>query len=369
MSGYPRYVKILSLLAAGLFSLFILGAIAVGGAFLYFNPKLPQPGAIGEVNFSEPLRIYTADGRLIAQYGLKRRVPVTFDEIPPLLIHAFVAAEDDRFFQHHGVDIQGILRAAWNLVLTGNKSQGGSTITMQLARNLYLSPKRTYVRKIKEIILALRLESKLTKDQILELYLNMIYLGNGAYGVGAAAQIYYDKSLAELTVAQAATIAGLPKAPSHYNPAEYPQRAQVRRDYVLRRMREENYISQAQYQAALAEPVTTATAVADDRFEADYLAEMARQVAVEKFGEKAAYTTGYEVVLTVNSQRQRAANRALRRALLAYDQRHAWRGPEAAVAAQILGDDKAMDDALAARPEAGGLVPALVLSAANDKAQ
>lgn len=368
MSRSSRAVRLISLLLAGLLSLAIVGVLVVAGAFFYFNPKLPAPGAIGEVEFNEPLRIYTADGRLLAKFGLQRRLPVVYEEIPERMVHAFLAAEDDRFFEHPGVDYQGILRAAWNLLLTGEKSQGGSTITMQLARNLFLSNDRTYVRKIKEIILALRLESKLTKEQILELYLNKIYLGNSAYGVGAAAKIYYDKKLSELTLGQVATLAGLPKAPSHYNPAEHPQRARVRRDYVLRRMHELDFITEEQYQAALAQPVATVTRTADERYEADYVAEMARRVVVEKFGEKAAYTAGFTVVTTIDSERQRAANRALRRALLAYDQRHQWRGPEASIDAQVLGDAQAMSDALAARPEAGGLVPALVVSVTADQA-
>lgn len=368
MKALSRPLKILVVLLAGMLSAATLGVFVVGGAYLYFSPKLPEAGDIGITQFDEPLRIYTADGKLLAKYGLQRRIPVAYQDIPKKVIHAFLAAEDDRFFEHPGVDYQGILRAAWNLLLTGEKSQGGSTITMQLARNLFLTPQQTYVRKIKEIFIALQMEAAYSKAEILELYLNKIYLGNSAYGVGAAAKVYYDKPLSALTIAQVATIAGLPKAPSYYNPAEHPERAQLRRDYVLRRMHELGYIDDQKYQLALAKPVETVTRVADDRYEADYLAEMVRQKIVERYGEKAAYTKGFEVTTTIQSETQRAANRALRRALLAYDRRHQWRGAEAKMPVGDLGDVEAMNAALAERPEAGGLVPAVVLAVSKDRA-
>src|SRR5699024_3398420 len=218
-------IKVLLALLAALLSAGLL-AVCVGiGMFLYFDAELPPEQDAAAFDLSEPLRIYTADGKLIREYGSKYRLPVTYDQIPQVLVDAFVAAEDDRFFQHPGVDYQGILRAAINLVLTGKKSEGGSTITMQLARNLYLSPERTYVRKIKEIILALRIESRLSKQDILQLYLNKIYLGSGAYGVGAAAKVYYGEKLPELTLAQAAMIAGLPKAPTTFSPLNNPRQA------------------------------------------------------------------------------------------------------------------------------------------------
>lgn len=368
MKSLSSLSKVLVILFAGLFSAAMLGMLALGAAYLYFGPKVPDSSEIGGYQFSEPLRIYSADGQLIGKFGLTRRIPVRYEQIPELVIHAYLAAEDDRFFEHPGVDWQGIVRAAWNLILTGDKSQGGSTITMQLARNLYLSRDRTFVRKFKEMILALRIESVLTKQEILALYLNKIYLGNGAYGIGAAAKIYFDKDLGELTIAQAAMLAGLPKAPSAYNPVAYPQRARDRRAYVLRRMHELDFITDQQYQTALAQPVETVTEVVDERLDADYVAEMARQYMVKHYGETAAYSDGYTVVTTIQSDRQQAANRALRRALLAYDQRHAWRGAESTVPAAILGDPEAMDKALLARPDAGGLVPAIVLAVQHDHA-
>ncbi|MES1942702.1 Multimodular transpeptidase-transglycosylase [Salinisphaera sp. PC39] len=366
MKGLPRAVKILLALFAAMTVAAVLAAAAVGVAYLYFGPQLPEAGEIGETKLNEPMRIYSADGRLLAEFGTERRLPRTFDEIPRQLVQAFLAAEDDRFYEHPGVDYQGLLRAAWHLAITGEKSQGGSTITMQLARNLYLTRERTYTRKIKEIFLALRMEAKLSKQEILELYLNKIYLGNRAYGVGAAAEVYYDKPLAALTLSECATIAGLPKAPSHYNPAENPERARSRRDYVLGRMLAQGMIDEAAHERALGEPVEVAAARTDERYSADYVAEMVRQEMIERFGE-AAYTDGYEVVTTIDSERQRAANRALRRALLAYDRRHGWRGAEARLAGADLGDAEAMDRALADRPDAGGLVPAAVLDVGADR--
>lgn len=368
MKSLPSAVKILIVIVAGLLSAATLGVLVLGGAYLYFGPQLPTAGDIGEAKLNEPLRIYSTDGTLIGEFGAERRLPVTYDEIPERVVNAFLAAEDDRFFDHPGVDYQGILRAAWHVLLTGDKTQGGSTITMQLARNLFLSPERTYVRKTKEIFLALRMEAALSKPEILELYLNKIYLGNRAYGVGAAAEVYFDKELDKLSVAQAATLAGLPKAPSYYNPAAHPERARGRRDYVLRRMREQDYINEDQFRTALQKPVETTNRLADERYEADYVAEMVRQTLVERFG-KSVYTDGYEVTTTIRSERQRAANRALRRDLLAYDQRHQWRGAESTVSTGLLDQPEAMDTALAERPDAGGLVPAIVLSVGDDSAK
>src|SRR5699024_9428426 len=221
-------LKMFVFLLAGLLSAALLAICAAIGLFFYFDAQLPDAD-VTAIQLSQPLRIYTADGQLMRRYGAKTRLPVTYDQVPQVLVDAFVAAEDDRFFQHPGVDYQGILRATVNLLTTGSKSQGGSTITMQLARNLYLSPKRTYVRKIKEIILALKLESELSKQQILTLYMNDIYLGSGAYGVGAAAQIYFDKTVDEVALAQAATIAGAPKAATSSSPRNDPEQARRRR--------------------------------------------------------------------------------------------------------------------------------------------
>ncbi|MES1929746.1 Multimodular transpeptidase-transglycosylase [Salinisphaera dokdonensis CL-ES53] len=355
----PRALRILVFLLAGLLSAATLAVCVVGGVYLYFGPQLPSAGDIGDPELNEPLRVYTSDRKLIGEFGLERRLPRTYDEIPPQMVQAFIAAEDDRFFEHPGVDYQGIARAVYVLATTGRKTQGGSTITMQLARNLYLTRDRTYVRKIKEIILALRLESKLTKEQILEIYLNKIYLGNRSYGVGAASEVYYHKPLDELSVAEVAMIAGLPKAPSRYNPMSNPERAKERRNYVLSRMHALGEIDDATYEKALDAPITATAKVADDRYEADYVAEMVRQDMVARFGDEA-YTSGFDVTTTLNSERQRGANRALRRALLAYDERHQWHGPEATLETTTVDDADALKTALEGMNAAGGLVPAVV---------
>lgn len=361
-----RVLKAFEILFAGLLSAALLAVCVAVGMFLYFDAQLPAANHAAQLDFNEPLRVYTADGKLMRTYGIKARRPVTYEQIPQILVDAFVAAEDDRFFEHPGVDYQGIIRAAINLVLTGTKSEGGSTITMQLARNLYLTPKRTYVRKIKEIILALKLESKLTKQQILTLYLNKIYLGSGAYGVGAAAAIYYDKKIGELTLAQAAMLAGLPKAPTTYSPLNNPELARERRGYVLHRMLATGKIDRAAYERAMAKPVTTVTHDTDERFQAgDYVAEMVRQKMLARYGESA-YTEGFRVYTTVTSERQRAALRALRNDLLAYDARHAWRGAQASVSAEVLADHERLMQALQQRPEVGRLVPAAVTQVSGD---
>jgi penicillin-binding protein 1A len=367
MKAMPRAARILVFLLAGLLSAATLAVLVVAGVYLYFGPQLPSAGDIGDPELNEPLRVYTADRKLIGEFGLERRLPRTYDEIPQALVQAFVAAEDDRFFEHPGVDYQGIARAAYVLGTTGRKTQGGSTITMQLARNLYLTNDRTYVRKIKEIILALRLESKLTKEQILEIYLNKIYLGNRAYGVGAASEVYYHKPLKELTIAQMAMIAGLPKAPSRYNPMANPERAIERRNYVLSRMHALGEIDDDTYKSAREAPVTATARVADDRYEADYVAEMVRQDMVARFGDDA-YTSGFDVTTTLDAERQRAANRALRKALLAYDGRHEWHGPEDTLDSATLDDAKALKSALEEMNVAGGLVPAVVTDVARRSA-
>lgn len=350
---------------AGLLSAALLVICVAIGLFFYFDAQLPGADNMAQIQLSQPLRIYTADGQLMRRYGIKTRLPVTYEQVPQVLVDAFVAAEDDRFFQHPGVDYQGILRAAVNLVMTGTKSQGGSTITMQLARNLYLSPKRTYVRKIKEIILALKLESELSKQQILTLYMNDIYLGSGAYGVGAAAKIYYAETVDELTLAQAAMLAGLPKAPSAYSPRSYPQQARRRRGYVLARMLKTNKIDQAAYDKAVEQPVETVARSARPRFTAgDYVAEMARQQMIKRYGDQA-YTKGFRVYTTVNSERQRAALKAVRDDLLAYDARHKWRGSQATLSDAVLDDHEQLMQALA-QEHADGLVPAVVMAVSGD---
>ncbi|MES9944979.1 MAG: penicillin-binding protein 1A [Candidatus Thiodiazotropha sp.] len=308
-----------------LFGLSLIGAVTLFGAYLYLEPKLPSIETLKDVRLQVPLRIYSYDHLLIAEFGEKRREPLDFEQIPPIMINAFLAAEDDRFFQHPGVDYQGILRAAMQLLLTGERRQGGSTITMQVARNFFLSRKKTYTRKLNEIFLALKIERMLSKEEILELYLNKIYLGHRSYGVGAAALVYYGRPVEKLELSEIAMIAGLPKAPSRYNPISDPSRALLRRNYVLGRMRELNYISHLEYDTAKAAPITAKLHTAPSEVEAPYVAEMARAEAVNRFGQDA-YTSGYSITTTIDSHLQSAANHALRQAIQAYDKRHGYRG-------------------------------------------
>jgi penicillin-binding protein 1A len=319
------FYRLLRYLVYFLFGLSLIGAATLFGAYLYLEPKLPSIETLKDVRLQVPLRIYSNDHLLIAEFGEKRREPLDFEQIPPTMINAFLAAEDDRFFQHPGVDYQGILRAAVQLLLTGERRQGGSTITMQVARNFFLSRQKTYTRKLNEIFLALKIERMLSKEDILELYLNKIYLGHRSYGVGAAALVYYGRPVEKLELSEIAMIAGLPKAPSRYNPISDPSRALLRRNYVLGRMRELNYISHFEYDTAKAAPITAKLHTAPSEVEAPYVAEMARAEAVNRFGQDA-YTSGYSITTTIDSHLQTAANIALRQAIQAYDKRHGYRG-------------------------------------------
>lgn len=354
---------------AALTLLLLLGAaspfIAFYAARWYYEPTLPAVSTLRELKLQVPLRVYSRDGKLIGEYGAERRAPLTYEQLPPRLVDAFLAAEDDRFFEHPGVDWHGLARAALKLATTGERSQGGSTITMQLARNVFLTPERSYERKIREILLALRIEREMSKQEILETYLNKIFLGQRAYGVGAASRVYFGREPSELSWGQTALLAGLPKAPSRDNPVTAPERAKERRDYVLRRLRHINKISELDFQAALAEPVTVHLAPAQVESDAHYVAEMIRAEMVSRYGEDA-YTSGHRVYATIDSARQEAANRALRSALLAYDERHGWRGPEARLPAELLSEESGaerekLDELLAARPPAAGLIPAAVV--------
>jgi penicillin-binding protein 1A len=262
-------------------------AVVLSAAYLYLSPLLPPVEVLKDVQLQSPSRIYSADNQLIGEFGEKRRSPITFDETPPAFVHAILSAEDDRFFSHHGVDIIGLLRAVSQLVLTGEKQSGGSTITMQVARNYFLSFERTFSRKFNEILLALQIERELPKEEILELYLNKIFLGNRAYGVEAAAQVYYGQPIGQLTLAQLAMIAGLPKAPSTFNPIVNPSRALVRRNWILGRMHELGYIDQIQLREAVASPITASYHGAKLKVNAPYVAEMARKVLYDQYGKKA----------------------------------------------------------------------------------
>lgn len=294
--------------------------------YAYAQSQLPDVASLKTIELQVPLQIFSKDGLLIQEYGEKRRIPIPYNEIPPILIKAVLATEDQRFFDHPGVDILGLGRAAISMIQTHRKSQGGSTITMQVARNFFLNSKKTFLRKFNEIMLAIKIDQELTKEKILELYLNQIYLGNRAYGVGAAAQVYYGKTLQELNIAQLAMIAGLPQAPSTHNPIANPLAAKKRRDHVLERLYEEKYISKEQYEEALQQPLTETYHGTHSQVYAPYVAEMIRQSLVEHFGQEA-YTRGYKVYTTIDSHLQKVANQITEEHLLSYDRRHGYRGP------------------------------------------
>jgi penicillin-binding protein 1A len=348
------YVRVLGALAA----LFVAaaGGILLAGlaTYYYLAPTLPDVAALRDVQLQVPLRIYTRDGRLLAQIGEQRRTPVRFAEIPTPLVQAFLAAEDDRFFEHGGIDVAGLARA----VLTGGTKGGGSTITMQLARNMFLTPEKQLRRKLREIFLSLRMERQFTKQEILTLYLNKIFLGQRAYGVAAAAEVYYGKTLDQLTLPEIATIAGTTQLPSVLNPISNPERSKQRRAYVLRRMLDKGFITPEQHAAAVDAPVVSQEHGPRVEADAPYVAEMVRVELEPKYG-PGLYSNGYRVVTTIDSRLQRSADWAVRAALLEYDRRHGWRGPVARVAP---GDADAARKALGDLQHPGGLLPVVVVA-------
>ena len=341
-------------------ALAVVFIIGVAASVFSIVSNLPDIDMLRDVRMQVPLRVYSQDGSLIGEFGEKRRAPVLIDEVPEQLIQAFIAAEDDRFFAHPGVDWQGLVRAAFSLIRTGEKRQGGSTITMQVARNFFLSREKTYMRKLNEIFLAIKIERELTKNEILELYVNKIYLGQRAYGVGAAAQVYYGTGITNLNLAQHAMLAGLPKAPSRTNPVTSPEQAVQRRSYVLRRMLELDYIDQVRFLEADSAPVTASLHSPSIDLEAPYVAEMVRKHLVEEYGDNT-YSDGYVVTTTIRDTLQVAANRALNLALLEYDERHGYRGPEQhyELTPDMAGDG--WDQLLDAHAAIADLVPALII--------
>ena len=324
---------------------YIVGITSFSLAALYIvlASSLPSVEELQDMKMQIPMRIYTQDKKLIAVYGEKKRIPVTFSEIPEDLKNAFIAAEDNRFYSHSGVDYIGLLRAFKSFVSTGKVTQGGSTITMQVARNFYLTREKKIIRKLREILLAYKMERNLSKERIFELYMNKIYLGHRAYGVAAAAQVYYGKRLPELTLAEIAMIAGLPKAPSRYNPIANEKRALQRRDYVLRRMSENNFISKESYVTAYLKPVTARLNKASIELKAPYVSEMARAEMEERFGNEA-YTLGYDVFTTIDSKLQAAAQKSLKSNIEKYDIRHGYRGAESRIKySELLNEDLEYD--------------------------
>jgi len=324
----PLVRRLVIVTSATLFSFLLLGMLGMFAAYVYLAPKLPSIDVLKQVQLQVPLRVYARSGELIAEFGEMKRTPLRYEQFPPQLVDAVLATEDDRFFEHPGVDYKGLLRAALNLLVTGERSQGGSTITMQVARNFFLSREKTYLRKLTEIFLALKIENELTKPEILELYFSKIYLGNRSYGFAAASQVYYGKDINELSLAQIAMLAGLPKAPSRYNPIADPERATIRRNYVLARMYELGMIDEPTYSEALLTEDDAELRGQSAEVEAPYVAEMVRAEMLTRYGEEA-YNAGYEVITTVDAKLQTVANKSLRDALLAYEMRHGYRGPEA----------------------------------------
>ncbi|KPH62170.1 penicillin-binding protein 1A [Pseudoalteromonas porphyrae] len=342
-----------------------LGLITLLSLYYYVKSDIPSVQVLKDVQLQTPMQVFSRDGLLINQFGEKRRIPVTIDEIPQPLIDALLATEDSRFYDHIGIDPIGIVRSALVLVSTGEKKQGASTITMQLARNFFLTREKAYIRKVKEIFIALHIENLLTKDEILALYLNKIELGNRAFGIGAAAQVYYGKELKELTLAQMAMLAGLPKAPSALNPIRNPERAKARRNVVLGRMLDEKHITRELYESTINEPITARFHGAEIELYAPYISEMVRAEMVERYGYERAYNTGFKVYTSVESDVQKAAQTAIVDNLHAYDMRHGYRG-----ITQLLWDFEAQTalshadiiDKLKSVKEIGPLLAAAVLS-------
>jgi len=353
------------------FPLVLLAGLAAAGAFLaglvvaLAYPNLPSLEVLTDYQPKIPLRVYTTEGALIGEFGEERRLLVGIKEVPEQLKHAILAAEDERFYQHTGIDYLGVARAAYANLTQGGRRQGASTITMQVARNFFLSSEKTLTRKLYEALLAFKIENNLEKNQILELYINQIYLGQRAYGFAAASQIYYGKSLDKLNLGEAAMLAGLPKAPSAYNPVANPQRARQRQQYVLRRMKELGHINEKQHAEAVKAPLQVRREV--DNFagvHGEYLAEMVRQAVYEQYPDEA-YTKGFRVYTTIRQADQEAAYAAARRGLLSYDRSQGYRGPEAYTELAATATEDDYDEALADHPDADDLKSALVLAAGS----
>ena len=343
-------------------SAFAAGILVLVFAVVIIYPQLPDLTIITDYQPRVPLRVYSAEGLLIGEFGEERRAVVKIDAVPKQMREAILAAEDERFYQHGGVDYVGVLRAALSNFMSGGARQGASTITMQVARNFFLTKEKTVTRKFNEMLLAFKIEHSLSKDQILELYVNQIYLGQRAYGFAAAAQIYFGKSLDQLTIAEMAMLAGLPKAPSSFNPVVNPKRAKLRQQYVLRRMRELDFITDEQWQAADKQPLAVKKLVNDFAVKAEHFAEMVRQVMFERFHDDV-YTRGFRVYTTLLATHQNAAYAAVRTGVMDYDRRHGYRGAESYVELGAQPTEEDFEDALQDESESDDISPALVLDA------
>ncbi|MGH9809496.1 MAG: transglycosylase domain-containing protein, partial [Terriglobia bacterium] len=352
------------LLASGV----LAGALLASFAAVLVLPTLPSLEALTDYQPKIPLRVYSADGKLIGEFGEERRAVVSIDEVPAQLKNAIISAEDERFYEHAGIDYIGVMRAAYANLVFGGRRQGASTITMQVARNFFLSSEKTLSRKLYEAMLAFKIEHSLSKDQILELYINQIYLGQRAYGFGAASQIYFGKALGELTLPEAAMLAGLPKAPSLYNPVANPQRAKQRQQYVLRRMRELGFISPEQYDVALKTPIRARRDVDEYSLHAEYAAEMVRQALAERYPEDV-YTRGFRVYTTIRKADQETAYASLRKAVLDYDRRAGYRGPEAYKELPASMEEEDYDEFLSDHADSDELLAAVVTAASPKQVQ
>ena len=351
-----------ALAAFSIAAICLIASILLGFAAVLAYPNLPSLEVLTDYRPKIPLRIYSAEGFLLGEFGDERRTVVRVAEVPAELKQAILAAEDERFYEHSGVDYIGVLRAAYSNFVSGETRQGASTITMQVARNFFLSKEKTIARKFNEALLAFKIEANLTKDEILELYINQIYLGQRAYGFAAAAQAYYGKTLQQLSRPEIAMLAGLPKAPSRFNPVANPKRARQRQQYVLRRMRDLGYITDEQLQAADIDAPPVRVHAAETAVQSDYFTEMVRQAVYDRYRDET-YTRGLHVFTTLIRTHQDAANIALRKGLLDYDRRHGYRGPEAFVPVIPGANEDAFEDVLQDHGEVGGLFPALVLQA------
>lgn len=356
-------LRLLIVSSVVIFGLAFSGLLVIAFAITMAYPNLPDIDAITSYRPKMPMRVFSADNVLIAEFGEERRNVVHFADIPEVMKKAVLAIEDDRFYEHGGVDYIGITRAALNNVTSGNK-QGASTITQQVARNFFLSTEQTIKRKIYEILLAWKIEQNLTKNQILEVYMNQIYLGQRAYGFSSAAQIYFGKELKDISVAEAAMLAGLPKAPSAYNPVANPKRATVRQQYILQRMKQLGYITEAQFEAAKVEKLHIKTNSAEFGIHAEYIAEMARLLVYEQFKEES-YTRGLNVYTTVTKEEQETAYAALRKGVMDYERRHGYRGPEAIIELPRNKEaaEEAIEKELADHPDSDDILAAVVLDA------
>ncbi|WP_435628107.1 penicillin-binding protein 1A [Candidatus Ferrigenium straubiae] len=351
---------LLPILAA--LTLLSLPAILLGLAVMLAYPTLPSLEALTDYRPKIPLRVYSAEGALLGEFGEERRALVKISEVPDVMKKAILAAEDDRFYEHGGVDYMGVLRAAISNFTAGGAKQGASTITMQVARNFFLSKEKTMTRKFNEVLLAFKIEHNLSKDEILQLYFNQIYLGQRAYGFAAASQVYFGKPLGQVTLAEAAMLAGLPKAPSSYNPVVNPKRAKLRQAYVLRRMHELHFIDDEQLRLAQQQPITAKHGTQEYGTKSDYIAEMARQAVYEKYHEDT-YALGFKVYTTIRQQEQLAAYQAVRAGVLEYDRRHGYRGPEGFIDPKKGSGEEYLEEALQEVADNDDLIPAVVQEA------